>query len=52
MSQFSKPGVPKDLVLGLDALGISAPATIQQSAIQSLIEDGGDFVAQAQTLAT
>ena len=49
MSQFSKLGVPKDLVLGLDALGISAPTAIQQSAIPFLIKDGGDFVAQAQT---
>jgi ATP-dependent RNA helicase DeaD len=49
MSQFSKLGVPKDLVLGLDALGISSPTAIQQSAIPFLIENGGNFVAQAQT---
>lgn len=49
MSEFSKLGVPKDLVLGLDALGISSPTPIQQSAIPFLLQDGGDFVAQAQT---
>lgn len=49
MSSFSQLGVPPDLVRGLDALGISAPTVIQQSAIPFLIRDGGDFVAQAQT---
>jgi len=49
MSQFSKLGVPEDLVRGLDALGISTPTSIQASAIPFLIKDGGDFVAQAQT---
>jgi ATP-dependent RNA helicase DeaD len=49
MSEFSKLGVPKDLVLGLDALGITSPTPIQQNAIPFLLQDGGDFVAQAQT---
>ncbi|HEY8900293.1 MAG TPA: DEAD/DEAH box helicase [Chthoniobacterales bacterium] len=49
MSAFSKLGVPEDLVQGLEALGISAPTSIQASAIPFLIKDGGDLVAQAQT---
>ncbi|MFZ4599059.1 MAG: DEAD/DEAH box helicase [Terrimicrobiaceae bacterium] len=49
MSLFSQLGVPEDLVRGLDALGISAPTSIQASAIPYLIKDGGDLVAQAQT---
>jgi ATP-dependent RNA helicase DeaD len=49
MSLFSKLGVPKDLVQGLDALGISDPTSIQTSAIPYLIKEGGDLVAQAQT---
>ncbi len=49
MSLFSKLGVPKDLVRGLEALEISTPTSIQSSAIPFLIKDGGDLVAQAQT---
>ena len=49
MSLFSKLGVPEDLVRGLDALGISTPTSIQESAIPFLIKNGGDLVAQAQT---
>ncbi|MGH8046198.1 MAG: DEAD/DEAH box helicase [Chthoniobacterales bacterium] len=49
MSPFSKLGVPEDLVLGLDALGISKPTSIQESAIPYLMGNGGDLVAQAQT---
>jgi len=49
MSLFSQLGVPEDLVLGLDALGISTPTSIQKSAIPYLIKNGGDLVAQAQT---
>ena len=49
MSLFSKLGVPADLVLGLDALGISTPTPIQENAIPFLIKNGGDLVAQAQT---
>ena len=49
MSLFSQLGVPADLILGLDALGISTPTSIQKSAIPFLIKDGGDLVAQAQT---
>src|SRR6187397_1107685 len=49
MSLFSKLGVPKDLVRGLDALGITTPTPIQENAIPFLIKDGGDLVAQAQT---
>lgn len=49
MSQFSKLGVPEELVRGLDALGITTPTTIQERAIPFLIREGGDFVAQAQT---
>jgi ATP-dependent RNA helicase DeaD len=49
MSLFSQLGVPEDLVRGLDALGISTPTFIQESAIPFLIKNGGDLVAQAQT---
>jgi len=49
MSQFSKLGVPEDLVRGLDELGISTPTPIQANAIPYLIKEGGDLVAQAQT---
>lgn len=49
MSSFSHLGVPEDLVRGLDALGISSPTPIQESAIPYLIKNGGDLVAQAQT---
>ncbi len=49
MSSFSQLGVPEDLVRGLDALGISTPTSIQESAIPYLIKNGGDLVAQAQT---
>ena len=48
-SLFSQLGVPEDLVRGLEALGITTPTSIQQSAIPYLIMDGGDLVAQAQT---
>ncbi|MFZ4777814.1 MAG: DEAD/DEAH box helicase [Terrimicrobiaceae bacterium] len=48
-SPFSQLGVPEDLVRGLEALGITTPTSIQQSAIPYLIMDGGDLVAQAQT---
>ena len=49
MSPFSKLGVPEDLILGLDALGITHPTSIQESTIPYLIRNGGDLVAQAQT---
>ncbi len=49
MSSFSQLGVPKDLVRGLEALGISSPTSIQESALPYLIKNGGDLVAQAQT---
>lgn len=49
MSPFLKLGVPEELVRGIEALGISAPTAIQESAIPYLIRDGGDLVAQAQT---
>ncbi|MGC1480652.1 MAG: DEAD/DEAH box helicase [Chthoniobacterales bacterium] len=49
MSSFTQLGVSKELVRGLDALGISQPTPIQESAIPYLIKSGGDLVAQAQT---
>ena len=49
MSSFSQLGVPESLVRGLEALGISKPTSIQESAIPYLIKNGGDLVAQAQT---
>lgn len=49
MSLFLKLGVPPDLVQSLDALGITTPTPIQESAIPFLIQNGGNLVAQAQT---
>ncbi len=49
MSSFAQLGIPPDLLRGLDALGISSPTSIQESAIPYLVKNGGDLVAQAQT---
>jgi ATP-dependent RNA helicase DeaD len=41
--------VPADLVKGLQELGIIDPTEVQQKAIPFLLQNGGDFCAQAQT---
>ncbi len=46
---FHDLGVPGDLIKGLGELGILHPTAIQKNAIPFLMENGGDFVAQAQT---
>ena len=49
MSEFSKLGIPADLIKGLDELGIKKPTPVQSQSIPYLMEKGYDFVAQAQT---
>jgi len=49
LSEFSKLGVPADLVEGLKELGIIEPTEVQAKAIPFLLKNGGDFCAQAQT---
>ena len=46
---FLALGVSEDLIKGLEELGIRSPTQIQRDAIPPLLEDGRDFVAQAQT---
>lgn len=46
---FHQLGIPSDLILGIEELGIATPTPIQEQVIPFLIEDGGDLVAQAQT---
>ncbi|MEI6712410.1 MAG: DEAD/DEAH box helicase [Verrucomicrobiota bacterium] len=46
---FEALGVRKDLIQGLEALGIQTPTPIQEGALPFLLQDGGDFIAQAQT---
>ena len=42
-------GIPEDLTQGLAELGIQNPTKIQNDAIPPLLNDGRDFIAQAQT---
>ncbi len=42
-------GIREDLIRGLEELGIVTPTPIQREAIPHLLQNGGDFVAQAQT---
>ncbi|MGJ8641556.1 MAG: DEAD/DEAH box helicase [Opitutaceae bacterium] len=46
---FQQLGVPSDLILGIEELGIQTPTPIQQQVIPFLMEDGSDLIAQAQT---
>lgn len=46
---FQQLGVPSDLILGIEELGIQSPTPIQEQVIPFLIEDGSDLIAQAQT---
>lgn len=48
-SPFLALGISPDLVKGLEELGISKPTQIQNDAIPPLMQDGRDFIAQAQT---
>jgi ATP-dependent RNA helicase DeaD len=49
VKSFKALGVRQDLVRGLEDLGISEPTPIQREALPFLIQEGGDFIAQAQT---
>ncbi|MEM9081676.1 MAG: DEAD/DEAH box helicase [Verrucomicrobiota bacterium] len=46
---FKDLGVPHHFTLNLIELGIEQPTKIQRDAIPHLIQDGRDFIAQAQT---
>jgi ATP-dependent RNA helicase DeaD len=46
---FQALGVPANLIEGLQPLGILTPTEVQKNAIPFLLNDGGDFIAQAQT---
>ena len=46
---FQDLGIPSDLILGIEELGIQMPTPIQNQVIPFLMEDGGDLIAQAQT---
>ena len=46
---FQALGIPKDLIKGIEELGIRRPTEIQEKAIPFLVENGGNLVAQAQT---
>ena len=46
---FHALGIPKDLIKGIEELGIRRPTEIQQKAIPFLVENGGNLIAQAQT---
>ncbi len=49
LKTFKGLGVRSDLIQGLEALGIREPTPIQREALPFLIQNGGDFIAQAQT---
>lgn len=48
-STFQQLGVRADLIQGLSELGIETPTAVQSAAIPTLLEAGGDLIAQAQT---
>jgi ATP-dependent RNA helicase DeaD len=49
LQHFIELGVPADLIQGIEELGILKPTEIQEKAIPFLLNDGSDFIAQAQT---
>lgn len=49
VNDFTKLGLPADLIKSLDELGIQKPTPVQAQSIPYLLEKGHDFVAQAQT---
>lgn len=49
MATFSELGVSKELIQGLKEFGIKNPTEIQERSIPYLLEQGKDFVGQAQT---
>lgn len=46
---FKELGIPAALIQAIHELGIIQPTQIQERAIPFLMENGGDFIAQAQT---
>ncbi len=49
MKTFKQLGVSERLIQGISEKGILEPTEIQELAIPFLLQDGGDFVGQAQT---
>jgi ATP-dependent RNA helicase DeaD len=49
VATFAELGVSKELIQGLKDFGIENPTEIQERSIPYLIEEGKDFVGQAQT---
>lgn len=49
MSTFLDLGVRKDLIQGLQELGIQQPTQVQEQAIPFLLENNSDFIGLAQT---
>lgn len=49
MTNFSALGISKQLVQGLNEMGITRPTEIQSLAIPTLLQEDTDFVGQAQT---
>ncbi|MCH6257737.1 DEAD/DEAH box helicase [Puniceicoccaceae bacterium K14] len=49
MKNFAQLGVHEDLIKRLDEMGIVEPTPVQEQAIPFLIEEGADFICQAQT---
>lgn len=49
MASFSELGISKNLIKGLNEMGIVQPTEIQTMAIPLLLEQATDFVGQAQT---
>jgi ATP-dependent RNA helicase DeaD len=49
LKTFSELGVAPNLIKGLLELGIETPTRVQEESIPFLLENGGDFIAQAQT---
>lgn len=49
MANFKQLGVDSKIVKALKELGITEPSPIQEQAIPYLIQNGGDFIGQAQT---
>jgi len=49
LKTFQELGVAPNLIKGLLELGIETPTRVQEESIPFLLENGGDFIAQAQT---
>ena len=49
MSDFKTLGISRNLIKGLNELGITQPTEVQEKAIPYLMKEGSDFVCRAQT---